>query len=63
MHLIACAVAKISAGLSGAELANVCNEAALLAGRKGANVRILWSLIELLYPYLNMDSVFALFAL
>ena len=31
-------VARISAGLSGAELANVCNEAALLAGRRSAEV-------------------------
>lgn len=32
-------VAKLSAGMSGAELANVCNEAALLAGRRSAEVR------------------------
>ena len=32
------AVAKYSRGFSGAELANVVNEAALLAGRKGAQV-------------------------
>lgn len=31
-------VAKLSAGMSGAELANVCNEAALLAGRRSAEV-------------------------
>ena len=36
----ACAmVAKLSSGMSGAELANVCNEAALLAGRRSAEVR------------------------
>ena len=36
----ACAsLAKITAGFSGAELANVVNEAALLAGRKEAEVR------------------------
>ena len=31
-------VARISSGMSGAELANVCNEAALLAGRRSAEV-------------------------
>jgi len=31
-------VASISTGMSGAELANVCNEAALLAGRRSAEV-------------------------
>lgn len=31
-------VAKYTRGFSGAELANVVNEAALLAGRKGAQV-------------------------
>lgn len=36
----ACAmVAKLTSGMSGAELANVCNEAALLAGRRSAEVR------------------------
>ena len=33
------ALAKITGGFSGAELANVINEAALLAGRKEADVR------------------------
>ena len=33
-------VARLSAGMSGAELANVCNEAALLAGRRSAEVSI-----------------------
>jgi len=32
-------VARLSAGMSGAELANVCNEAALLAGRRSAEVQ------------------------
>jgi hypothetical protein len=37
----ACAsLAKITAGFSGAELANVVNEAALLAGRKEAEVQL-----------------------
>lgn len=31
-------VASLSSGMSGAELANVCNEAALLAGRRSAEV-------------------------
>lgn len=31
-------VASISGGMSGADLANVCNEAALLAGRRSALV-------------------------
>ena len=34
-------VAKLSSGMSGAELANVCNEAALLAGRRSAEVAVL----------------------
>ena len=34
-------VAKFTRGFSGAELANVVNEAALLAGRKGAQARLL----------------------
>jgi cell division protease FtsH len=33
------ALAKLTGGFSGAELANVVNEAALLAGRKEAEVR------------------------
>ena len=37
----ACAmVAKLTSNMSGAELANVCNEAALLAGRRSAEVRV-----------------------
>ena len=37
----ACAmVAKLTSGMSGAELANVCNEAALLAGRRSAEARL-----------------------
>ena len=32
-------VASVSGGMSGADLANVCNEAALLAGRRSALVR------------------------
>ena len=34
-------VARLSAGMSGAELANVCNEAALLAGRRSAEVSVI----------------------
>ena len=33
-------IARFTRGFSGAELANVVNEAALLAGRKGAEVGI-----------------------
>lgn len=42
------ALAKITGGFSGAELANVINEAALLAGRKEADVR---SLTPLFLPW------------
>ena len=38
-------VARLSAGMSGAELANVCNEAALLAGRRSAEVIISFHLM------------------
>lgn len=35
---VCAALARLTGGLSGAELANVVNEAALLAGRRGAEV-------------------------
>lgn len=44
------ALAKITGGFSGAELANVINEAALLAGRKEAEVRSLFSLLPCCSP-------------
>ncbi len=36
---VCAALARVTGGLSGAELANVVNEAALLAGRRGAEAR------------------------